>query len=151
MKLSEIIAVETIRVPLSATEKYSAIEELVAILHEAGRISEKDRLLQAILQREAACSTGIGHGLAVPHGKCHGVDGLVIAVGKPSRPMDFQSIDGKPVNLIVLMGSRIDQTGPHIQALARMSRFMVKPSFREKIEKADTPAKIHRIFLDHDE
>lgn len=150
-KLSEIITLETIKVPLAATEKYAAIEELVDVLHQAGKIKEKSKLLQAVNTREATRSTGIGQGLAVPHGKCEGLDSLVIAVGKPAKPMDFESIDGDPVNLIVLLGSNVDQTGPHIQALARFSRLMMKPAFRAQIERAQTSDDILQIFQKHEQ
>jgi fructose-specific phosphotransferase system IIA component len=150
MKLSEIITLETVKVPLQATDKYAAIEELVELLHQTGKIPEKSKLLQAILAREATRSTGIGQGLAVPHGKCHGLDSLVIAVGKPSKPMEFDSLDGQPVNLVVLLGSSFDQTGPHIQALAGFSRLMTKTSFREKIELAKTAEDVFKVFLHHE-
>ncbi len=151
MKLTDVIALETIKVPLASTEKFAAIQELVDVLHQAGKIKEKDGLLNAILTREAARSTGIGQGLAVPHGKCSGLDSLVIAVGKPAQPMDFDSIDGDPVNLIVLLGSNVDQTGPHIQALARFSRLMMKPAFRAQIERAKTPEDILQTFQKHEQ
>jgi fructose-specific phosphotransferase system IIA component len=151
MKLTDIITVETIKVPLEATEKQTAIEELIDVLYDAGKISEKSKLLQAVLNREAARSTGIGQGLAVPHGKCEGLESLVIAVGKPAKPMDFESIDGDPVNLIVLLGSNVDQTGPHIQALARFSRLMMKPAFRAQIERAQTSAHIFETFQKHEQ
>jgi fructose-specific phosphotransferase system IIA component len=150
MKLSEIITLETVKVPLLAKDKFAAIEELVEVLHQAGKISEKSHLLKAVLTREATRSTGIGQGLAVPHGKCQGLDSLVIAVGKPAQPLEFDSLDGLPVNLIVLLGSSVDQTGPHIQALAGFSRLMTKNAFRQKIENANTAEEVYQAFLHHE-
>lgn len=150
MKLSEIITLETIKVPLQATDKYTAIEELIDLLHQTGKISEKSKLLEAVLAREATRSTGIGQGLAVPHGKCKGLNSLVIAVGKPAQPLEFDSLDGQPVNLVVLLGSSFDQTGPHIQALAGFSRLMTKPSFRKQIEQAQAAHQVFQTFLDHE-
>jgi mannitol/fructose-specific phosphotransferase system IIA component (Ntr-type) len=95
-----------------------------------------------VLDREATRTTGIGNGLAIPHGKCAGVDHLVVAIGKPATPIEFESIDGRPVNLIVLLASPPDQTGPHIQALARISRLMTVDSFRQAMKNATTPQQI---------
>jgi len=149
-KLNEVITPDCIKVPLSARNKREAIEELVEVLCRAGRIPEKDPLLEAVLEREATRSTGIGRGLAIPHGKCTGLSGLVAAAGKPAQPIDFESIDGKPVNFIVLLGSPIDQTGPHIQALARISRLMTTDSFRKSIDRAQSPKEVHRAFVEHE-
>ena len=151
MKLSEVLNLDLIKVPLAAKDKYAAIEELVDLLRQNGKITEKTDLLQAVLNREATRSTGIGQGLAVPHGKCRSLSCLVMAVGKPAVPMDFESVDNQPVNLIVLLGSNLDQTGPHIQALARISRFMMMPSFQKQIERAKTPDQIYQAFLKHEQ
>jgi fructose-specific phosphotransferase system IIA component len=150
MKLSEVITVETIKVPLKATEKTAAIEELVDVLDKASLVPNKAELLKAILEREAIRTTGIGQGLALPHGKLEGLDKLIIAVGKPASSIDFQSIDQQPVNLIVLLASPVDQTGPHIQALARISRFMTLPEFRERIARAATADEVYQTFVEHE-
>jgi fructose-specific phosphotransferase system IIA component len=150
MKLSEVITIETIKVPLEAKDKVAAIEELADLLCKANLIPEKEKLLTAILEREATRTTGIGQGLAIPHGKYDGLDRLVIAVGKPGQPIDFQSIDNEPVNLIVLLASPTNQTGPHIQALARISRLMTMASFREQIERAKSSQEMYQAFVDHE-
>lgn len=150
MKLSEVIRLDLIKVPLKATDKNAAIRELVDLVGAAKLVADIEPLRQAVLEREATRSTGIGHGLAIPHGKCPGVGRLVAAVGKPEKPIDFLSIDGNPVNLIVLLASPIDQTGPHIQALARISRFMLSPTFCSQIDQAKTPQEVYQTFLDHE-
>ena len=149
-KLSQIITAECIKVPLSAQDKYEAIEELIDVLVATGKIADKTPLLEAVLAREATRSTGIGQGLAIPHGKCAGLSALVGSAGKPAKPIAFESADGQPVNFIVLFGSAIEQTGPHIQALARLSRLMTGEDFRQRIAGAKTAKDIHRAFLDHE-
>lgn len=150
MKLSDLITADCIKVPLSARDKYEAMEELVDLLLAAGKISETGKLLKAVLDREATRSTGIGQGLAIPHGKCNGLTGLVGAIGKPAEPIDFQSVDGKPVNFIVLLGSPIDQTGPHIQALAHISRLMTAETFRKKIAEAQDIEQVRQAMIEHE-
>ena len=135
---------------MKATDKESAITELVDLLAESGQLTDRDHTLNAILQREKTASTGIGHGLAVPHGKSTGCRQLVMAIGKPATPMDFQSKDGKPVEIIVLLASPPDQTGPHIQALARISRLMLMEEFRTAISRTQTSEELWQVIQTHE-
>ncbi|MGA2070184.1 MAG: PTS sugar transporter subunit IIA [Sedimentisphaerales bacterium] len=107
---------------------------------------DKDVALQAVLSREQVRSTGIGSGIAIPHGKCNAVRELVIALGIAAQPVEFDSVDGKPVNIIILLLSPVDQTGPHIQALARISRLMLDESFRNKLQKAASANQVCEFF-----
>src|SRR2546421_9408125 len=116
MRLTEILKPENIKVPLEAKTKNDAIAELVDVLAKNGDVTDPKKVLDSVLEREATRTTGIGNGLAIPHGKCTGTDHLVMAVGKPATPIDFQAIDGRPVNLIWLLRSPPDKTGPHIHA-----------------------------------
>lgn len=136
MRLTEILSPECIKVPMTATDKKSAIAEMIDVAAAAGKISDRESMLQATLEREATRTTGIGNGLAIPHGKSAGVTGLVMALGKAAQPIDFDSIDGKPVTLVILLASPPDKAGPHIQALARISRLMTDVKFRQALDKA---------------
>ena len=142
MRLSDILKLQDIKVPLLAKNKRDAITELVQVLSDAKEVKDSQILLNSVLEREATRTTGIGNGLAIPHGKCAGVDHLVVAIGKPESPIDFESIDGRPVNLIVLLASPPDQTGPHIQALARISRLMNVDAFRQAMRTATSAQQI---------
>ena len=142
MRLSDILKISHIKVPLSAKNKKDAITELVQVLADAHEVKDSQVLLNSVLEREATRTTGIGNGLAIPHGKCAGVDHLVVAIGKPAEPIEFDSIDNRPVNLIVLLASPPDQTGPHIQALARISRLMNVDAFRQAMRTATGPQQI---------
>ncbi len=146
MELSKILTVERISVPLQATDKQGAITELIDLLSSTGALLDRDAALDAVLKREAERTTGIGYGLAIPHGKSNGCDHLVIAAGKPAKAIDFQSLDGRPVTFVVLLVSPPDQTGPHIQALAKISRLMNIEEFRVAVDKAGTPAELHEAI-----
>ena len=150
MKLTDILPVDCVRVPLDASDKTEAITELVDLLHETGRVTDRDAVLRTVLDREATRSTGIGYGLAVPHGKSAACPRLAMAVGKPAAPVDFESKDGQPVNLIVLLASPPDQTGPHIQALARLSRLMLMESFRQAVADATSGDELYQIIRKHE-
>jgi fructose-specific phosphotransferase system IIA component len=134
MILTQILQPTCIKAPLESTDKDGAIEELVNLLAANNQLHDRDAVFEAIMMREATRSTGIGSGIAIPHGKCDGAKDLVMAIGIAKTPIDFDSIDSKPVNLIVLLASPTDKTGPHIQALARISRLMLDDDFKTKLE-----------------
>ena len=146
MTLTEILQPTCIRAPLAGKDKDSVITELVDVLAENGLLSDRDVVLEAVFTREQTRSTGIGSGIAIPHGKCSGVSELVMAVGIAAEPVDFDSIDQKPVSIVILLASPIDRTGPHIQALARISRLMLDEEFRGKLEKAGSPEEVYRLI-----
>ncbi len=146
MRLTELLDPACIKVPLRSTDKQGAIFELVDVLVATGRITDAQQVRDAVWQRESTRTTGIGHGLAIPHGKCDCVGKLVMAIGRPEQPIDFQSIDGRPVSLIILLISPADQTGPHIQALATVSRLMTNDNFRHAIREAKTADEVYRLI-----
>jgi fructose-specific phosphotransferase system IIA component len=146
MNLLDLITPACIRAPLHADDKKGVIHELVDLLVEAGKVADGTSLKEAVWTREQTRTTGIGHGLAIPHGKCAGLSGLAMAIGKPAEPMDFEAIDGKPVRLIVLLASPPDRTSDHIQALARVSRLMTSEAFRGKVYDAEGPEAIYELI-----
>lgn len=143
MNIADYLSPERIVVPLVATEKKAAIEELVTTLTHNLKIKNPELVLASVLEREATRTTGVGHGLAIPHSKCPGVKNLSIAIGKPAEPIEFQSIDGMPVFLIVLLVSPPEQTGAHIQALAKVSRLMTIDAFRGKLKSAASAQEVY--------
>jgi len=150
MKLLDIISPQSIKAPLVASDKLGVIGELVDLLAGTGRAKDAKGLKEAVWTREQTRTTGIGHGLAIPHGKSPGVESIAVAIGKPSAPMDFQAIDSKPVRLIILLASPPDKTSDHIQALAHISRLMTMEQFREQIYAATTAAEIFELLRSQD-
>jgi fructose-specific phosphotransferase system IIA component len=147
MRLSEILKPANIKIPLQATSKADAIAELVNVLASTGDVSDPKKVLDAVLEREATRTTGIGNGLAIPHGKCQGTSNLVMAIGRAGTPIDFQAIDGRPVSIIWMLASPPDKTGPHIHALARISRLMTIDKFRAALLGAKTPQEAFDIII----
>ncbi|HZW10234.1 MAG TPA: PTS sugar transporter subunit IIA [Phycisphaerales bacterium] len=150
MNLLEILNSNCIKAPLTATDKRGVIDELVDVLAAAGSVSDPAALKEAVWTREQTRTTGIGHGLAIPHGKCAGMTSLVMAIGKPARPLDFEAIDGRPVQLVVLLASPPDRTSDHIQALARVSRLMTMEEFRARIYGARTAEEIWTLLKEQE-
>ena len=151
MKLTGILTRECVRVPIRGTTKTEAITELVDLLAQNELLTDRDMVLKAVLDREQTASTGIGQGLAVPHGKCTGCSRLVMALGKPAKPLEFESKDCKPVDIVVLLASPVDKTGPHIQALARISRLMLMDSFRHEVSAAATADELWDIICKYED
>jgi fructose-specific phosphotransferase system IIA component len=146
MLLTQILQPDCVKVPLVSRDKESVIAELVDLLDASGLLSDKEVALQAVLTRERIQSTGTGAGIAIPHGKCNAVRELVMAMGIAPEPIDFQSVDGKPVTILILLVSPTDQTGPHIQALARISRLMLNEEFRQNLEKAVSAEQVYELL-----
>ncbi len=149
MKIADIIQESCIRVPLKSSDKTSVITELVDLLYENGGLTDRDAVLESVLAREETRSTGIGLGLAVPHGKSRGCNKLVIAIGKPETPMEFDAIDGRPCRFIVLLTSPVDKTGPHIQALAGISRLWQNDQFRHAVGESGTAEELYTAIKQH--
>lgn len=150
MNLLDILKPECVRAPLASSDKRGAIHEMVDLLALSGKIADVNALKDAVWTREQTRTTGIGHGLAIPHGKCAGIAGLAMAIGKPPQPIEFGAIDGKPVKLIILLASAPDRNSDHIQALARVSRVMMLQDFRERIYAANTGQEIFDLIKEQE-
>jgi mannitol/fructose-specific phosphotransferase system IIA component (Ntr-type) len=134
--LTELLTLDRIRIPLEAQTKDDLLRELVTVV--AGDIdeSDQDEVLRAVREREAVLSTGIGHGVAIPHGKSSVVDRLRMAAGRVAEPMDFDALDGQPVSLFFLLVGPESAAGPHIKALSRISRLVRRDEVRERLVAA---------------
>lgn len=131
MTILDILPSDAIKVPFQVNCKQDAIDGLIELLAEHGHITDAEEMKRVVWDRENQRSTGIGEGLAIPHGKSTNVSRLVMAMGIPTAPIEFDSIDGKPVRLLALLVSPADRIAEHIQALGRISRLMNDEAFRE--------------------
>lgn len=145
MRLSDVLKPENIKVGIPVTSKVAAITELVDVLAANAEISDAKRVLESVLERESTRTTGIGNGLAIPHGKSLGTTKLAMAIAKPEKPIDFHSIDGRPVTIIWMLISPPDQSGVHIKALAAISRLMTSDKFRFAMNAATTAQEMFDI------
>jgi mannitol/fructose-specific phosphotransferase system IIA component (Ntr-type) len=146
MRILDILSPSTVKVPLAATEKHPVIDELVDLLAANGLCPDPASVKRAVWERESQRSTGIGEGLAIPHGKCGGTQGLVMAMGKPATPIEFGSIDKKPVQLVILLVSPPEKKDEHIQALGKISKIMTSPEFRQRAYAAQTATELYGLF-----
>lgn len=150
MRLTEILQPDAVKVPLAAQNKQDAIRELVDLIAAHTGLISTQELMDAVWQREMTRTTGIGHGIAIPHGKSASCTRLSMAVGRLETPIDFKAIDGRPVELVILLASPLDQTGPHIQALARITRILTNEKIRHLITQAPTANDLYSLLAQHD-
>ena len=150
MVLTQILHPDCVKVPVESKEKEAVITELIDLLDARGLLLDRDVALQAVLTREQVQSTGTGAGIAIPHGKCNAVKELVMAIGIAHEPIEFGSVDGKPVTILILLVSPANQTGPHIQALARISRLMLNDPFRQRLEEATSAEEVFDLLSEQE-
>ncbi len=136
MRLADYLQPEHIKIDLQGTTKFQIIEELITLLDENQSLSDAQLALQDVLAREGYLSTGLESGLAIPHAKTDGAKGMTIAFGIKKEGVDFESLDGKPANLIFLVLSPRTTSGPHIQTLAVISRSLKEQNIREALLQA---------------
>ncbi|MDD5349200.1 MAG: PTS sugar transporter subunit IIA [Chthoniobacteraceae bacterium] len=148
MTLGHLLSVDQIIPEMKATERWSAIVELVEMLVRLGKIKEEDQetVLAALRAREETMSTGIGFGIAIPHASSDRVTEVVAAFGRSSTGIEFDSLDGAPVKFIVLFIVPKDQFQTHLRTLAAIAKFLNDRSVRERLGIAANPQEILSIF-----
>lgn len=147
MNLKKVLSPAVAVPSLAATTKDEAIEELLAVLVATGKMGDADHARHAVLERERKMSTGMEHGIAIPHGKTDAVDELVACVGRSEQGIDFGSLDGEPATIFIMTLSPANRTGPHIQFLAEISRLLRDPERRAKVRGATTAEALLEAFL----
>lgn len=142
MNLKKVLSEDTIRMDLKAETKQELIEELLDVLVATGHVADRKTALRLLLERENKMSTGMQHGLALPHAKCDGVDRLAAVLGLKKAGMDFQSMDHEPSRIFILSLSPLNRAGPHIQFLAEIGRKINDPAIRARLLTAANPGDV---------
>lgn len=150
MMIMDFLNKKAITVDLKAADKNGVIRELVDLLAKADEIKNKEELIKALLMRESLGSTGIGQGIGIPHAKSQNVKNLVAAFGLSRKGVNFDSLDGEPVYLFFLLIAPEESAGPHLKALARISRMLKDKHFRELLRKAKDEKEVLRIIQEED-
>ncbi len=145
VNLADYLDPQLIKTPLDARNKTDAITELVGLIGQSGRTRDPKRLLECVLAREQQRTTAIGRGLAIPHAKCDACGELVVAVGVPAEPLEFDAIDKQPVRLVVLLASAMAQSSLQIQVLAKLSRLVLNDEVFQRIIASPTPQELLAI------
>lgn len=150
MKIMDFLNKKAVTASLKAEDKEGIIRELVELLSKAEDIKNKDELVKALLTRESLGSTGIGQGIGIPHAKSQHVKNLVAAFGLSQKGVNFDSLDGEPVYIFFLLIAPEESAGPHLKALARISRMLKDKYFREMLRKSKDEKEILHIIQEED-
>jgi fructose-specific phosphotransferase system IIA component len=142
MNLKKVLTVNSIITDLSAESKEGVISEMVDFMADSGKIKNRDAALSAVLEREKKMSTGMQHGVAIPHGKTDCVDQLIALIGIHRTGVDFDAMDGNPCFLFIMTLSPANRTGPHIQFLAEISKLLSNSGLRDRLLQADSAEQI---------
>lgn len=153
MKIMDFLAGGAIVAELKSSKKEDVIKELVDALINAGEIEKRHRnkLIESLMSREELGSTAIGQGVAIPHAKSDCVSKLIAAFGLSSKGVDFDSLDGEAVYILFLLVAPQDSAGPHLKALARISRLLKDKYFRDNLRSCKDDKSIIKIITQEDE
>lgn len=149
MTLFEVLTPEVIRVGLAGRTKEAIITELVDVLVSAGKVEDRDAALSAVLEREDTMSTGMQHGIAIPHGKTDSVHELVAALGTTSEGVDFDSVDGEPCQIFFMTLSPASKSGPHLLFMAGVTRLLQDETMRQQLLAAGNAEDVVRLIVEH--
>jgi len=150
MKIEDILAEDLVIPALTARNKADVLEELATAVSTVHPELDRARLVQALEDRERLNSTALGDGVAIPHGKLPGLKRVFAAFGRSRPGVDFQSLDGKPTHLFFLLVAPEDSAGAHLKALARISRLLKDPSFRQRLLDGPDANALWTIIRDED-
>jgi PTS system nitrogen regulatory IIA component len=151
MKLSDLLDIKNINIAMKARNKNLAIEELADLIVESNHSIKKDDLIKILLERERLGSTGIGDGVAIPHGKVPGITEPIISFGRSETGIDFDSMDGQPVYLFFLLVAPENSANIHLKALARIAKVLKNQSLRKQLLEAKTREDIYKVIINDDE
>ncbi|TXH29473.1 MAG: PTS sugar transporter subunit IIA [Elusimicrobia bacterium] len=151
MKLASLLSNDVVVVDLAAQTKKDVLAELCGVLGKAGKLPDAAAMVRALLEREALGSTGIGAGVAIPHGKAANVPGQAAALGISKRGVAFEALDGEPVHIVFLLVAPTEAAGDHLKALAKISRLLKDKFFRQSLRDAKTAEAALKIIRDEDD
>ncbi|HEY3448231.1 MAG TPA: PTS sugar transporter subunit IIA [Myxococcales bacterium] len=150
MKITEFLHSDSVIGALAAKDKPGVMAELCGALAKRVANVPAEKLTEVLLDRERLSSTGIGDGVAIPHGKLAGLPGLVAAFGVSREGLDFDAIDGKPTHLFFALLAPENSAGVHLKALARISRLFKNPAFRKAIVEAPDAQGVYDLIASED-
>jgi fructose-specific phosphotransferase system IIA component len=150
MQILDFLTVDAIKMSLESKTKKDVIKELVELLVKSGKVKDKKKMLQTLMEREELGSTGIGQGIAIPHGKSDTVSDLAAAFGLSADGISFDSLDGEPVNIFFLLVAPEGAAGAHLKALARISSLLKDKYFRKSLVSAKTPEDVIKVIQEEE-
>ena len=151
MKITDMLTKEFILDEFSAENKKDALAELAGVFTKAGIVLDIDQTLQVLLDREKLGSTGIGEGIAIPHGKINRLEDMLVAFGRSRQGIDFEAADSKPVHLFFLLLAPENSAGQHLKLLAKIAKMLKDPFFKKDLMKARTAGDLYTVISEKDD
>ncbi len=151
MKISDLLNSAAVVPDLKAGNKNAVLAELTDALKAVESGIDRDQVISVLLERERLGSTGIGEGVAIPHGKLKKIDQLLLSFGRSRQGVDFDSMDGKPAHLFFLLVAPEDSVGIHLKTLARISKLLKNADVRKRLLEAEGRDEIYRIIVQEEE
>jgi len=151
MKISELLKSGTVVSDLRSSSKASVLTEMTEALHQKHPELSKSTVLNVLQERERLGSTGIGEGVAIPHGKLANIDELLLCFGRSREGVEFDSIDGKPAHLFFLLIAPEDSVGIHLKTLARISKLLKESRVRSRLLAAKDSDEIFSLIVEEEE
>jgi len=146
MRISDILTEDLIVTGLEGNSKEAVINAMIDLVGNSPKVIDKEKVRTAIFDREKIMSTGVGNGFAIPHGKTDAVSDIVAAFAVTEKPIDYESLDEKPVRLVFLLVGKDNLVGPHIKLLSRISRLMNKEEFRRRLLEPQSSREVLDLF-----
>jgi PTS system nitrogen regulatory IIA component len=146
MNLKTVLTQDTISLHLKGTTKEEIINELLDILVKEHKVQDRQAALDAIMDREQKMSTGMKHGIAIPHGKSNTLENLVACIGISDNPVDFDALDHEPCRIFIMTLSPVEKTGPHLQFLAEVSLLFKSSEKRTELLNAKSPEEVLKVL-----
>lgn len=151
MKIVDLLNPAAIVANLRASDKKTALEELTDAIVGVEKDLDRQEVISVLQERERLGSTGIGEGVAIPHGKLKTIDKLLISFGRSEAGVEFDSMDGKPAQLFFLLLAPEESVGVHLKTLARISKLLKSPVVRRRLLEAGDGADIFRVISEEEE
>jgi PTS system nitrogen regulatory IIA component len=149
MRILDSLKKESIISELNATDKKGVLEKLTGAVAKTSGVGQEE-MIRVLLERERLGSTGIGGGIAIPHGKLGSLDSILVGFGRSHKGVDFEALDGKPAHIFFLLMAPENSTGAHLRMLARISRLLKDSTFRERLMTAADRHELYMVIANED-
>jgi len=151
MKIMDFLREDFIIEELESSNKQEVLEEIARNIQKGKKKYNQAAMVKVLIEREKLGSTGIGDSIAIPHGKLNGLDDLIVAFGRSRQGVEFNAMDGKPVNLFFLLMAPEQSKSEHLKVLARISRMLKDLNFRKSLMEAKSRDELYQIIADKDD
>lgn len=151
MKLADVLNKDSIIPDLTSKSKTEVLREFSSYVSKVLQNLNSEKIYETLIEREKLCSTAIDEGVAIPHGKFGGITNIIAAFGRSEGGVEFESLDGNPTKLFILILSPDNSSGNHIKVLARVSKIFKKPETRSRLMEAKSNDEIYNILIDEDD